>query len=235
MKKRYHRHPAVGCIAAVLVYSTMFTVVPGKESTGEAMEKTHSLPAPRHTGQVSVEQALNERRSVRSFRSEPLTLEALSQLLWAAQGITDARGYRTAPSAGALYPLEVYVVAGKVTGLSPGVYAYEPRGHRLRLVRAGDRRRELSSAALGQSCVESGAVALVFSAVYERVTGKYGARGERYAHIEAGHAAQNVCLQAVSLDLGTVVVGAFRDGAVKKVIGMKDKEAPLYIMPVGVK
>ncbi len=235
MKKRYQYHPAVVGIAAILVYSMMFTIVSSKESTGEAMEETYSLPAPHLAGKVTVEQALNERRSVRSFRNEPLTLEALSQLLWAAQGITDARGYRTAPSAGALYPLDVYVVAGKVTGLPPGVYAYEPRGHRLRLVRAGDHRRELSSAALGQSCVESGAIALVFSAVYERVTGKYGARGERYAHIEAGHAAQNVFLQAVSLDLGTVVVGAFRDDAVNDVIGMKDKTAPLYIMPVGVK
>ena len=168
------------------------------------------LPQPQWTGTVSVEQALQSRRSVRSFKRQPLTLDELSQLLWAAQGVAGAR-FRTAPSAGALYPLEVYVAVGNVAGLEAAVYRYSPTAHALSEVRKGDVRKSLSSAALRQKWVGAGAVAIVFSAVYERTTGKYGERGIRYVHMEAGHAAQNVYLQAEALGLGTVVVGAFMD------------------------
>lgn len=191
------------------------------------------LPQPRLSGDVSVERALYERRSVRSYSNDPLTIEDVSQLLWAAQGITTANGFRTVPSAGALYPLEVYVVVGEVKYLRAGIYHYIPDKHTLELHQPGDKRLELSSAALGQSCVKNGAVSIVFSAIFDRITKKYGERGIRYTYIEVGHASQNIYLQVISLNLGTVSVGAFRDEQVKRVIGMQDGEEPLYIMPVG--
>jgi len=191
------------------------------------------LPVPVHDSATSVEKALKERRSIREYTGEPLTVAEVSQLLWAAQGITAQGFYRTAPSAGALYPLELYVAAGNVTGLSAGIYKYKPNEHGLVRIAEGDKRKSLSGAALGQSCVRNCAAAIIFSAVYERVTGKYGGRGIQYTHMEAGHAAQNIYLQAFSLNLGTVVVGAFRDDEVKKLMQMNDDERPLYIMPVG--
>ena len=193
------------------------------------------LPEPRYRSDVSVEQALKERRSVRSYNDEPLTLEQVSQILWAAQGITDKRGFRTAPSGGALYPLDLYVVVGNVNGLDEGIYKYQPGGHSLVMVQKGDKRAELCDATYNQLFVKDAAVDLVFFSVYERITKKYGERGVRYAHIEVGHAAQNVYLQAVALNLDTVVVGAFRDDEVKKVISGEENEDPLYIMPLGKK
>jgi len=157
----------------------------------------------------------------------------LSQLLWSAQGITGPGGLRTAPSAGALYPLEVYAVVGDVKDLNPGVYRYEPVGHQLVKTMDGDRRGELASAALGQGSVKDGAVAFVFTGVYERTTGKYGDRGIRYVHIEVGHVAENLCLQANAMGLGSVTVGAFSDEQVTRLLNLPDGEQPLYIIPVG--
>lgn len=191
------------------------------------------LPEPRKESETSIEQALLKRRSIRNYKAESLTLTEVSQLLWAAQGITSSEGFRTAPSAGALYPLELYIVVGNVDGLPSGIYKYKSQGHELKRIKKGDVRIELYEASLNQSWIKDAAVNLVFSAVYERTTSKYGERGIRYVHIELGHAAQNVCLQAVALDLGTVVVGAFDDSEVKKIINMKDEEQPLYIMPIG--
>lgn len=194
---------------------------------------TISLPEPQTDGETSVEQALSHRRSVRSYTSEPLTLAEVSQLLWSAQGITSGQGFRTSPSAGALYPLELYVVAGNVTDLQPGIYRYLPSEHKLTRVTSGDRRQELAEAALGQACLRDGAAVFVFSAVPERTTQRYGERGIRYIHMEAGHAAQNLLLQVVALDLGAVVVGAFRDDRVERVVGMEPDEEALYLVPVG--
>jgi SagB-type dehydrogenase family enzyme len=191
------------------------------------------LPEPGHHGEVSVEEALLKRRSIRDYTGEPLTMGEVSQLLWASQGITDSRGLRTAPSAGALYPLEVYVVVGDVVNLGKGVYRYDPAEHALIKVLDGDARKELAGAALGQEYVEKGAIDVVFTAVYERTTKKYGDRGIRYVHMEAGHAAQNLYLQAAALGLGTVTIGAFDDGDVRKVLNLPPGESPLYIMPVG--
>jgi len=173
------------------------------------------------------------RRSVREYSESSLSLSEISQLLWAAQGITHQNGSRTTPSAGALFPLEVYVVAGRVDDLPSGVYRYEPHGRELVLVMSGDKREDLYLATIEQECVRVGAAAIIIAAVNERTTQKYGERGIRYICMEAGHAAQNVYLQASSLDLGTVVVGAFQDERVKKVLQMPAKESPLYIMPVG--
>ncbi len=191
------------------------------------------LPEPRYDSEVSIEQSLLQRRSIRSYTGQPLTLQEVSQLLWAAQGITDPGGFRTAPSAGALYPLEVYVLVGEVQNLPPGVYRYEPDGHQLIKTMDGDRRAGLASAALGQDCVKEGAIAFVFTGVYERTTGKYGDRGIRYVYIEVGHAAQNLCLQATAMGLGAVTVGAFYDEQVTKLLNLPEKERPLYIIPVG--
>lgn len=195
-------------------------------------ESIAELPQPRLTGTISVEQALKSRRSVRSFKPEPITLDELSQLLWAAQGVTGGH-YRTAPSAGALYPLELYVAAGNVEGLDAGVYRYNPESHALSQVRKGDVLKSLSRAAYWQDHAGAGAIAIVFSAVYERTTGKYGKQGIRFAHMEAGHAGQNVYLQAEALGLGTVVIGVFMDSSVKRILRMKDDGRPLSIMPVG--
>ncbi|HUV80362.1 MAG TPA: SagB/ThcOx family dehydrogenase [Candidatus Bathyarchaeia archaeon] len=191
------------------------------------------LPEPRYTSNTSVEEALSQRRSIRAYSGETLTIEDVSQLLWAAQGITSAGGGRTAPSAGALYPLELYLVVGDVEGIDKGVYKYILEEHELEKVKDGDIRAELADAALGQACVRDAAIDIVFTAVYERTTGKYRERGIRYVQMEAGHAAQNIYLQAVALDLGTVVIGAFVDGEVKEIMKMQEQETPLYIMPVG--
>jgi len=192
------------------------------------------LPQPRPDGPLSLEKTLLKRRSIREFRRDAVELSDVSQLLWAAQGISDPRnGRRTAPSAGALYPLEVYVVAGNVNGLGSGVYKYEPKGHALTKIRTGDVRSELYRAALEQQCVKDAAVVVVLSAVFERTSVKYRQRTERYVHMEVGHAAQNVLLQAVSLGLGSVPVGAFDDALIKEVVQLQEKEVPLYLLPVG--
>ena len=191
------------------------------------------LPPPAASGDMSVETALQKRRSVRDYQDGPLALADVSRLLWAAQGITSENGYRTAPSAGALYPLEVYLVAGRVTDLPAGVYRYRPHGHKLVKTAGGDLRSELAGAALGQRAVRDGAVALVLAGVYERTTAKYGRRGVPYVHMEVGCAAQNVYLQAESLGLGTVFIGAFDDAKVKALLEMPDAQQPLGIMPIG--
>lgn len=192
-----------------------------------------TLPAPRHSSPVSVEAALHQRRSLREYQDTPVTLAEVSQLLWAAQGITHKHGYRTAPSAGALYPLEVYLVAGHVTDLAEGVYKYRPQTHTLVKIAEGDHRSELAAAALGQRWIKDAAMVIVLAAVYERTTAKYGARGVPYVHMEVGHAAQNVYLQTVALELGTVFIGAFYDDRVKDLLKMPDTEHPVGIMPVG--
>ncbi len=186
------------------------------------------LPAPAVDGELSVEAALAERRSVREFDASPLTVAELGQLLWAAQGITGERGYRTAPSAGALYPLEIYVAT------AGGLFHYEPDGHALSVVSESDVRPALHAAALRQAAVAQAPAVFVIAAVYERTAVKYGAeRSPRYVHLEAGHAAQNLLLQAVALDLGAVPIGAFDDAGIQRAIGLPAEEQPLYLVPVG--
>jgi SagB-type dehydrogenase family enzyme len=192
-----------------------------------------ALSDPLYDSETSVERALLQRRSVRDYSSEALTLAEVSQLLWAAQGITNARGNRTAPSAGGIYPLEVFLVAGEVSGLEAGVYSYEPEGHELQFLLAGDHRSQLSDAALDQTAVGDAPAVIVITGVFERTTAKYGDRGRQYVHIEAGSASENVYLQALSLDLGTVFIGAFQDDEVSKVLQLSANEHPLGLIPVG--
>ena len=191
------------------------------------------LPAPLHDGVTSVERALLQRRSVRDYEDASLSLAELGQLLWAAQGITQGSGLRTTPSAGALYPLEVYAVVGAVDGLAAGVYHYSPQEHGLTLVASGDRRAELRQAALGQAAVQDAPAVIVLAGVYERTAAKYGARAQRYVHMEVGAAAQNVALQAVPLGLGAVYIGAFGDDRISEVLRLRSDEKPLTLLPVG--
>lgn len=191
------------------------------------------LPGPRLTGPVSLEEALLRRRSLRQFSDSPLALEHTSQLLWAAQGQTATWGGRTAPSAGALFPLALYLVAGAVAGLSPGVYRYEPPEHALAPVAHGDRRASLAQAAFGQTWAGQAPALLVLACTPQVTTQKYGRRGQRYILLEAGHAAQNALLQAAALGLAAVPIGAFHEGQVREALGLPDSQEPLYIIPVG--
>ncbi len=170
-----------------------------------------ALPEPRRDGCVSVEKALSERRSVREYSKEPLSLHDVSQILWAAQGITARDGLRTAPSAGALYPLEVLLVMGEVPGVAKGVYRYRSLGHEIARMVSGDQRSRLATAALEQYWLAEAPVMLVVSAIYEQTTKKYHGKGKLYVHMEAGHVVQSVSLQAVAMGLGSVVIGAFED------------------------
>lgn len=220
-----------------LVFCSMMALLLATNSyiitTAESSPETIKLPQPLFDSKTSVETALHERRSIRDYRNIPIALSDLSQLLWAAQGPSGTGGGRTTPSAGALYPLEVTVIVGNVAGLQAGIYLYKPENHELLKIKEGDNRAELSKAALGQSAILNAPAVIVISAVYERTMTKYGERGIRYVHMEAGHAAENIYLQAVSLNLGTVVIGAFDDDAVKKAANLTVREQPLYIMPVG--
>lgn len=191
------------------------------------------LPQPRTGNGASLEQVLSQRRSVRAYGAAPLTLAEIAQLLWSAQGISGRDGLRTAPSAGALYPLEIYLVAGNVDDLQAGVWHYLPDNHRLEHLANTDIRTPLAHAALDQAWIREAAAVVVFAAVFERTSRKYGKRGMRYVHIEAGHAAENLFLQAVALDLSTVIVGAFRDDAIRNLLGLPEDHAPLILMPVG--
>lgn len=204
-----------------------------------------NLPNPRTDGKISVEKAMNDRRSHRDFADQAITLQDVSQVLWAAYGLTKPieggpaflrGGLRTAPSAGALYPLDVYLVAGNVQGLPPGIYFYDSGNHRLKKLVAGDQRKEVCTAANSQKMVEQAPASLVYSAVFSRTTSKYGDRGrERYVCMDLGHSAENVYLQCEAMGFGTCAIGAFFDDQLKSIIGMTRNEEPLYIMPFGKK
>lgn len=191
------------------------------------------MPEPKYHSETSLENSLIKRRSIRLYSDEPLKLDEVSQLLWAAQGITADWGGRTAPSAGGLYPLEVYVVVGNVENLATGVYRYEPEQHEIIMTLNGDIRSKLSDAALKQTAIRDGAINIVLAAVYERTTKKYKDRGLRYVLMETGHAAQNVSLQATAMGLGAVTIGAFNDLKISRLLNLPEDENPLYIIPVG--
>jgi len=191
------------------------------------------LPGPVLDGAVSLEHALATRRSVRRYARDPLTLAEVGQLLWASQGITHCEDRRSAPSAGGLHPLNAYLVAERVAGLAPGVHAYLPDGHRLRPVVYRSLLPQLAAAAWSQEWIGGAAAALVLSAVYVRTTDRYGERGRRYVHMEAGHAAQNALLQATALGLRSVVVGAFDDAAAARLLDLDRSESLLCLLPVG--
>jgi SagB-type dehydrogenase family enzyme len=212
---------------AILMLLCLCLTDPLAIAQGKSSGETVKLPPPRHDGEVSVEKALAERRSIRSYKEEPLTLNDLSQILWAAQGITEPKkGLRTAPSARAQFLIEVYVLPGNVTDLPVGAYKYQPQGHDLIKVADGDKKAELFKA-VGQASIKNAPAVLVFSGLSEKT------QRPAWMYLEAGHAAQNVYLQAVSLKMGGVVIGGFKDEDVRKVLNLSEKEQPLYIMPIG--
>jgi len=194
------------------------------------------LPPPRLKGAMSVEEAIHKRRSKRDYSDEPITLEELSQLLYSAQGISEpANRLRTAPSAGGTYPLEIYVVVkeGGCATLEAGTYRYDPSQHALERSSRGDIHMELTAASLDQAWVRDAAINIIVAAVYERTTGRYGDRGVRYVHMEVGHAGQNIYLEATSLGLGTVVIGAFHEDQIQGLLNLSENCKPLYVIPVG--
>jgi SagB-type dehydrogenase family enzyme len=188
------------------------------------------LPEPRLKSEVSLEEALYQRRSIRQYSDVPLKLSDVSQLLWAAQGITDSgKGGRTAPSAVAIYPLEIYLVAGNVEGLSPGIYRYIPEGHELQKIKDGDARGDLGT----QATIKKAAIDIVIVANYKKVPERFGANSTKWVYLEGGHVAQNICLQVTALNLGTVTVGGFAEEQVKSLLGIPADMGVLYVLPVG--
>jgi SagB-type dehydrogenase family enzyme len=213
-----------GLIATALGCTSSITQLEPTETSGG--ETPIPLPSPGNL--ISLEEALAQRRSIRAFADTPLTMDELGQLAWAAQGITDERGFRTAPSAGALYPLELYVATAE------GLYRYLPEGHQLERLAGTDLRQSLYQAALHQDAVSQAPAVFIVTAVYERTAQKYGSeRTPRYVHMEVGHAAQNLLLEAVALGLGAVPIGAFHDDEIQSVLGIPADHAPLYLIPVG--
>lgn len=190
----------------------------------------HKLPVPVYNGKFSLEETILKRRSVRKFVPIQLSLEQISQLLWSAYGVTDENNmFKTVPSAGATYPLEVYYLD------STGIYHYIPEEHSVECIVSGDFRKELVKASLNQNFIYEAAINILICAVYERTTLYYGERGYRYVYMEVGHSAQNICLQAVALGLDSVCVGAFVDNEVKKIFRLPKDVEPLYIISVGLK
>jgi len=188
------------------------------------------LPNPSLLGKISVEEALSTRRSVREFKDKNITTEQLSQLLWSAYGVTDKKNnFKTTPSAGATYPLEIYFVK------NDGIYYYYSEEHSIEVIKKGDFRKQLSLACLNQSFILSASLSIIICAVFERTTLYYGQRGYRYVYIEVGHSAQNICLQAKSLGLDSVCIGAFDDEMIKKLLSLPQDVQPLYVVVVGEK
>ncbi len=225
----------VGLITLLIVALLFYSLIPQSYKEEKNIEGEEIiLPQPKKSSQTSIEEALLKRRSVREYQKETLNLEEVSQLLWAAQGITDPKtDKRTAPSAGALYPLKAYVM-GQIKGLSIGIYQYNP--HRHSLIKFGDKdlKKEIAEAAYGQKWIEEAPVNFILTGNYGIIAQKYGQeKAPRYTQMEVGHVAQNIYLQAVSLNLGTVSVGGFDIEKVKEILRLPPEEEPLYIMPVG--
>ena len=236
-----------GLLVVILLATT------GHRNIGENIEITNNmnqevnemeiqLPSPRLESNFSIEEVMLKRRSHRNYVKSSISLDDLSQVLWAAYGITKPDksrniyrgGFRAAPSAGATFPLEVYAIVGKVKGIEPGVYKYISDGHKIIRVINEDVRADLARAALNQEMIEDAPASLFFTAIFERTTQRYGVRGrERYVCMEMGHVGQNVYLQVEALGLGTCAIGAFNDAKVAEVMQLQTEEEPLYIMPIG--
>lgn len=190
--------------------------------------ETINLPKPNIKGKMSLEQSIQNRRSERDYLAQEISLQQLSQILWAAQGITDKNyGFRAAPSAGALYPLHFYVVK------KDGVFRYIPDGHKLVKLKKEDMRPSLGRASLGQAAIRTAPVDIIITGNFGISQAKYGARAFRYVCMEVGHAAENIHLQAVALGLSSVPIGAFWDDVIKTTLDLPDTEDPLYIIPIG--
>jgi SagB-type dehydrogenase family enzyme len=230
-------------VGGILLASLFKGVTPGKSRSETIVEPVQSevnmetnkiqLPLPEKKGGMTLNEALTLRRSVRSYSEAPLSLPEISQLLWSAQGITNESGFRTAPSAGATFPIEMYLLVNNALELTKGVYHFDPFTNTLDLISSEDLSAPLTRASLSQAMISDASVVLIFGAVFERTGARYGERGERYVYNEIGHASQNVHLQVAAMGLGTVVIGAFRDDEVEKVLNLGEEIRVLYLMPVG--
>ncbi len=215
-----------GCWVYCMV--VMLGIVVASCAIGAGEDTPKPLPPPVLAGQMSLEAAIAQRRSVREFTDKALTREQIAQLCWAGQGITNRdRGFRASPSAGALYPIELYIVT------ADGVDHYRPKGHSLQRHLTGDLRRSLQGAGLDQQPIGRAPACVVITAVVERTARKYGRRAERYCFLEAGHVAQNILLQATALHLGGVSIGAFEDHKVAAVLKLPESHSVLYLLPIG--
>jgi SagB-type dehydrogenase family enzyme len=222
----------LGVVIAYLVWPQPTTV------SQRTVISTVNLPSPILKGNLSVEQAIQDRRSIRHYTNQSLTLQDVSQLLWAAQGITDkTNNLRAAPSGGQVYPLEVYIVVGKggVTGLAEGVYHYNPYNNSLEKTSESDVRPDLSQAANGQPWVKEAPVDIVITGNYNKMIAKYKDEtlSTRFVNLEAGHVGENIYLEAGARNLVTVALGSFKDDQVHQIIGLPDNENTIYIFPVG--
>jgi SagB-type dehydrogenase family enzyme len=211
----------------------MFILAAYTSCSGNQFDTIIHLPEPEQDSGISVMEAIRQRRSVRYFSEESISLPELAGILFAAQGITSETGYRAAPSAGATYPLSILIVAENVDSLEPGIYRFDPEENTLTTMQTGYFQSNLARAALGQQCISSAPVTIAITANYRSTTSVYGNRGVMYVHMEAGHVSQNIYLQCTALGLGTVAIGAFTNGAVAEVLSLEENETPLYIMPVG--
>lgn len=197
-----------------------------------------SLPTDVNYSKLSLDVALKVRRSVRRYATTPLSLEQLSYLVWAANGVQRVEEgfvYRTAPSAGALYPIETYVLVNNVIGVSKGIYHYRVMDHALETLRPGEYAKDLAEAAMGQSSCNNCAFAFIWTAVFQRATWKYGDRAYRYVYLDAGHIAENVALTAAAMGLGSCPIGAMFDDEVNEIVGVDGiGESTVYMTTVGV-
>jgi SagB-type dehydrogenase family enzyme len=204
-------------------------------SSNQEASDVVTMPQPRTDGGMSVEKALLERRSIRSFRNESLTLDEVSQLCWAAQGVTDDKGHRTSPSAMATYPLEVYLLAGNVTGLPAGVYHYSPQGHNLTLISKGNKIPEFFNSSRGgrEDWRRGSPAVFIITGVFERTNKTSGQDLSRFVYIEAGTAAENLLLEVVSLGLGSTYTAGFDENKTKEYLGLSPGEEAIGVLPVG--
>ncbi len=195
-----------------------------------------SLPLPKTDNGMGINQVISSRRSVRRYSSQPLTLAELSQLLWSAQGITDPRGKkRSAPSAGAIYPLKLYVSVkpGGVKGISEGIYLYLPQEHKLKKLISGDHQASLAQIAFGQIWMAQAPIIFIFTAEPSRMISRYRERAWLYIHLEAGMASENLMLQAVALGMGSCAVGAFWENRLAKLLKLSPSQKSLLMVTVG--
>jgi len=233
VKGKVKLHVLFSIILLILVVFHVFSLVFPIKPSITVNETSIKLPEPNLKGMMSLEEAIMKRRSIRDLKDESITLEELSQILWAAQGITSKDGKRTVPSAGMTYPLEVYILVRRVNGMNPGIYHYNPSYHDLNSIKVGNYSDELKQAAFNHVSISEGGITIAITADFSRTTSSFGERGERYVYLEAGHCAQNIYLQVTALNMGSVVVGSFNDQEVQKALSLPENHKPIYIIPIG--
>lgn len=217
-----------------LIANDSQVVLPAPPTAREVATESVTLPAPPALeGGPTLDHCLRTRRSSRNFLPEPISLADAGRILWAAQGCTGLGGLRTAPSAGAIYPIRSYLLTAAIEGLTPGFYSYDSDAGTLRLLRKGDRRRSLARAASGQTCVEECAFALLLTGWYKRAAREFGDAAPRLAAMECGHIGQNFCLQATAMGLGAIGLGRLDAEAVRLLLRLPENEEPLYLLLAG--